>query len=57
VSTVTENAANLLGLGRSKGSIKPGYDADLVLIDENLSVDTTIVGGRVVYQRQEDSHP
>lgn len=41
--------AAILGIGERKGAIKPGMDADLVLLDENLGVVCTIVGGRVVY--------
>jgi N-acetylglucosamine-6-phosphate deacetylase len=49
VKTVTENPARVLGLERHKGRIQVGYDADIVLVDEDLSVYATIVGGRVVY--------
>lgn len=41
--------AALVGLANHKGLLRPGYDADLVLLDPNLHVTTTIVGGRVVY--------
>lgn len=51
IRTVTENAALILGLENRKGRIEPGWDADLVLLDDDLSVHTTLVGGRIVYQR------
>jgi N-acetylglucosamine-6-phosphate deacetylase len=51
IKTVTENAAQVLGLGKIKGSIAPGRDADLVILENDLSVHTTIVAGRVAYQR------
>lgn len=41
--------AALVGLGDRKGQLRPGYDADLVLLDGHLKVKTTIVGGRLVY--------
>jgi N-acetylglucosamine-6-phosphate deacetylase len=50
IKTVTENAAQVLGLAQTKGTIAPGYDADLVLFDKDLSVYATIVAGRIVYQ-------
>lgn len=50
IKTVTENAAQVLGLERSKGHIAPGYDADLVLLEKDLSVYATLVAGQVVYQ-------
>jgi N-acetylglucosamine-6-phosphate deacetylase len=33
-----------------KGSLEAGMDADVVLLDEQLNVKMTIVGGRIVYQ-------
>jgi N-acetylglucosamine-6-phosphate deacetylase len=54
IRTVTENAAAVLGLNKKTGSIAIGYDADLVLLNEDLSVYTTVVAGRVVYQSSGD---
>jgi N-acetylglucosamine-6-phosphate deacetylase len=51
VRTVTENPAKVLGLADSKGSIAIGKDGDLVLLDEDLSVQTTIVGGKIVFEK------
>ncbi len=51
IKTVTENAARVLGLGQTKGTIAPGYDADLVILENDLSVYATVVAGKVVYQR------
>ncbi len=50
IETVTVNPARILGLEKKKGSIAPGHDADLVLLDRDLSVRATIVGGQVVYE-------
>jgi N-acetylglucosamine-6-phosphate deacetylase len=50
IKTVTENAAKVLGLAKTKGSLAPGKDADLVILDDDLSVHTTLVAGRIVYQ-------
>ncbi len=50
IRTVTENAARVLDLSEKKGSVTPGKDADLVILDEGLSVHATIVAGRIVYQ-------
>jgi N-acetylglucosamine-6-phosphate deacetylase len=39
-----------LGIAGRKGRVAPGYDADLVLLERDLSVRATVVGGEVVYQ-------
>jgi N-acetylglucosamine-6-phosphate deacetylase len=51
VKTVTENPAKLLGIDDTKGSITVGKDADLVLLERDCSVHTTIVGGKIVFQK------
>ncbi len=37
-------------LGVSKGRLAPGYDADIVLLDEELHVTRTLVEGQTVYR-------
>ena len=43
------NPARAIHLAHRKGSIEIGKDADLVLVDANIDVRLTIVGGNVVY--------
>lgn len=43
--------ARVLGLEGRKGRLAPGYDADLVALDEDLGVVKTWVGGNTVYVR------
>ena len=50
IKTVTGNAARVLGLTQTKGSIARGKDADLVILGNDFSVYATIVAGRLVYQ-------
>ena len=50
IRTVTENPARVLGLAEKKGCVRAGYDADLVLLNDDLSAHTTIVAGHVVYE-------
>ena len=38
-------------MGARKGRVKPGWDADLVVLDEDLTVLRTLVGGRTVFER------
>ena len=49
IKAVTQKTAELLGIEDKKGSIAPGKDADLVLLDRNYSVYTTIVAGKIVF--------
>jgi len=51
VNSVTQNAARVLDISQTTGSLDVGKDADLVLLDDDLSVNATIVGGQIVYDR------
>ncbi len=48
------NPAKVLGLADSKGLLAEGYDADLVLLDSNLQVKQTWVGGDCVFHEGGD---
>lgn len=50
IRTVTENPARLLGLEK-KGTIAPGKEADLVLLEEDLSVAATLVAGKTIFEK------
>jgi N-acetylglucosamine-6-phosphate deacetylase len=45
----SRNPASLLGL--NKGEVAPGQDADLIVLDTDLELRYSIVGGRIVYQQ------
>ncbi len=47
---LTENPARLVGVFGQKGSIEPGKDADLVVLDRAWNVRRTIVAGESVYE-------
>ena len=51
IRLATVNPARVLGIGARKGSIAPGKDADLVLVDDQLQVHMTLIGGHVVHSR------
>ena len=44
---LTRNPAQSLGIAESKGTLAEGRDADMVLLDRNLRVNTTIIQGEV----------
>ncbi|MEG0109025.1 MAG: amidohydrolase family protein, partial [Lachnospiraceae bacterium] len=49
VKMATFNGARHCKVEDKKGLIKEGYDADLVLFDENINVKTVIVNGKIVH--------
>lgn len=49
VQMLTSNPAQVLGLGHERGSIAVGMRADLVLFDQKINIQKTIVGGRSIY--------
>lgn len=52
VRMASQTPAAAIGLQETKGSLEKGKDADVVVLDEALNVQTTVVGGRVVYSGQ-----
>ena len=46
INSCTCNPANLLGFGHVKGYIRPQYDADICVLDENFEVVQTYVSGK-----------
>ncbi len=49
VNAVTKIPAEKLGI--QKGQLKVGYDADIVIFDEDFSIISTIINGKVKYKR------
>ena len=49
IPLLTENPAALLGVP-AKGRLEPGCDGDFVLLDGELNVAATVVGGSVVFE-------
>ncbi len=54
VRMMTRTPATIMGVADRKGMLAPGMDADVVLFDEQIDVQLTIVGGRIVYSRKEE---
>ena len=44
VKMATETPANSIGL--NKGRVEEGFDADLLVLNDDLSIDTVIIGGK-----------
>jgi len=45
------NPARSIGIDDKKGSLEPGKDADIVILNKNLETELTMVAGKVVYRR------
>ncbi len=54
IRMATLTPARIVGVGGRKGSIEPGKDADLVVIDEQIRVYMTMVRGHIVFEVNPD---
>lgn len=52
VNCASLNPAKALGEDKSIGSIAAGKRADMIIMDENFKVLTTIIGGEIVYEEE-----
>jgi len=48
---VSTNPARVLGLDHCKGRLEPGYDADFAVLDEQLNVLQTWIGGKCYFEK------
>ena len=49
VRMMTSTPARIVGVSDRKGILAKGKDADIVIFDEKINIETTIVGGTVMY--------
>ncbi len=49
VRMMTANPAAIMGIADRKGVIAPGYDADIVIFDDEINIGYTIVDGEIIY--------
>jgi len=52
IQLITSNVAKALELYPRKGCLHPESDADLVLLDEDLQIDTVMAKGRLMMQNK-----
>lgn len=50
VRMATSTPARIMGLS-NKGSLTKGKDADIIIFDENIDIQTTIIKGKVIYNK------
>ncbi len=53
IRMMTGTPAAIMNVADRKGSLTPGKDADIVLFDEEINIHCTIIGGRIVYTKEE----
>jgi N-acetylglucosamine-6-phosphate deacetylase len=53
VSMATKTPASILGIFDRKGSLIPGKDADIVIFDEDIQIQKTIVQGKIIYSKDQ----
>lgn len=51
IKFLSENPAKAIGVADRKGYIKEGFDADMILLDDDFNVSMTFVGGKAVYSK------
>lgn len=61
LESITITAAEMLGVDNRVGSIQPGKDADIIIMDghpfhHNTFVETTIVNGKVLYEKDKSTY-
>jgi N-acetylglucosamine-6-phosphate deacetylase len=56
VRMASTTPARIMGVDNRKGSLAPGKDADVVIFDDQFTIQSTIVGGKIVYSTTE-KHP
>ena len=52
VAAASLHPARAIGVADRKGSLEEGKDADLILVDENMQVYQTYIGGCLCYERE-----
>jgi N-acetylglucosamine-6-phosphate deacetylase len=50
VKMATINPAVVINVDKNKGSLEPGKDADILIIDDEVNIHLTIVKGKGVYK-------
>src|SRR6185437_6144533 len=51
VQMATATPANIMKIGHKKGELAVGKDADVVIFDEAINVDMTIINGKIVFDK------
>lgn len=52
VDMASRNPAEMLGI--NKGKIEAGFDADLLIVNEEMEIETVIIGGEIFYENTQE---
>ena len=52
IRMMTANPARIMGIDAHKGHLRAGYDADLVLFDENIQIQKTLINGKTIFDHE-----
>jgi N-acetylglucosamine-6-phosphate deacetylase len=55
IKMITATAARILNIANRKGELVAGKDADIVIFDNDINVEMTIINGRIIYSRQNNN--
>lgn len=50
IQMITQTPARIMGIQDTKGSLQVGKDADILIFNEDIEIQMTMVNGRIVYQ-------
>ncbi|HUS03730.1 MAG TPA: N-acetylglucosamine-6-phosphate deacetylase [Chitinophagaceae bacterium] len=53
IQMITTTPARIMGVSNKKGSLAKGKDADIVIFDDNINIQTTIIKGNIVYDKNQ----
>ncbi|HTN19688.1 MAG TPA: N-acetylglucosamine-6-phosphate deacetylase [Pelobium sp.] len=53
IKMITETPASIMNILDQKGTLIKGKDADVVIFDKNINIDTTMINGQIVYSASE----
>ena len=51
VKMISATPARILNVADKKGTLQTGKDADIVIFDSNINIQTTIIKGKIVYNK------
>ncbi|TZF81438.1 N-acetylglucosamine-6-phosphate deacetylase [Pedobacter sp. BS3] len=57
IKMMTITPAVIMKVDTNKGSLVKGKDADIVLFDKDIMIDTTIINGKVIYSKSSEYSP